>query len=254
MGSPLDSTFGFWLVSTWLQTLLQGCGMLQAMVVTLAVIETFQIVIWFQITYFYFIDGFGNVPGLFLIHWRVIPAQLFATYLSAYIVQMYFAYCIYVLDRKNKIIPGIIAVLALTQIASGLAQTIITLRLTSFTRLDSTKPIITQAASALLCDIMITVSLVRSLRKHKGNVKSTNSLLNSLVINAVNRGILTAMCAALNLILFVALPGTFYFFIGLEMSGKLYMNSAMATYGPSHRFLSLVLAYPLAVSIHANTS
>ncbi|KAF8961604.1 hypothetical protein BDZ97DRAFT_1191415 [Flammula alnicola] len=184
MSSPLDSTFGFWLVAIWLQTFLQGCGML----------------------------------------------QLFATYLSAFIVQMYFAFCIYVLDRKNKIIPGIIAVLALTQIGSGLAQTIITVRLTSFTQLDSTKPVTTlEAASALLCDLMITVSLVRSLRKHKGNVKSTNSLLNNLMINAVNRGMLTAMCAALNLILFIALPGTFYFFIGLEMSGKLYMNSALAT-------------------------
>ncbi|KAF8961617.1 hypothetical protein BDZ97DRAFT_1759796 [Flammula alnicola] len=99
----------------------------------------------------------------------------------------------------------------------------------------------TQAAAALLCDIMITVSLVRSLRKNKSNVKSTNSLLNSLMINAVNRGMLTATCAALNLILFIALPGTFYFFIGVEMSGKLYMNSALATYGPSHRFRSSVL-------------
>jgi len=143
---------------------------------------------------------------------------------------MYFGYCIYILDRKNKIVPAIITALALTQIGSGLAQTIITVKLTSFTQLSSTKAVTTlQAAATLLCDCVITSSLVRTFGNHKGSVKSTNSMLNNLMINAINRGMLTAICAALNLILFLALPGTFYFFIGLELSGKLYMNSALAT-------------------------
>jgi len=245
MSSSLDSTYGFWLVAIWLQTLLQGCALLQAwlyfhwyskdhwgiktMVVILVVIETFQIVVFFQVTYFYLIDGFGKFAALFLIHWQD-SAQLLATFLSAFIVQMYFGYCIFVLNRKNKIIPIIIVVLALTEIGSGIAQTINTVKLTSFTQLDGTKAVMTlQSAATLLCDAMITCSLVYTLRNHKGNFRSTDSILNTLMIYAINRGVLTAICAALNLILFLALPGTFYFFIGLELSGKLYVNSALAT-------------------------
>lgn len=68
-------------------------------------------------------------------------------------------------------------------------------------------------------------------------------MLDNLMVNAINRGMLTAICAMLNLILvslrpsitycyrtvlrfvcyktqFLAVPGTFYFFIGVETSGK----------------------------------
>ncbi|PPQ73079.1 hypothetical protein CVT26_014645 [Gymnopilus dilepis] len=263
MGSPLDSTFGMWLVIVFIQTLLQGCGMLQAWlffhwyskdhwaIKAMARIrsfnafpnivnhdnlseiyrlsETFQIVVLFQVTYFYFIDNFGNVPGLLTIHWQD-SAQLIGTYLSAFIVQMYFAYCVYTLEKTNKIAAGIITTLAVVQIGSGIAQVVVTSKLTSFTELDSSKPYTTlEAASACLCDIMITFFLVRSLGKHRGEIRSTNSLLTNLMIFAVNRGVLTAICAALNLILFIAIPNTFYFFIGLDLSGKLYMNSALAT-------------------------
>ena len=38
-----------------------------------------------------------------------------------------------------------------------------------------------------------------------------------------------SLCALLNLVLFLALPGTFYFFIGLMPSSKLYMNTMLAT-------------------------
>jgi len=245
MSSILAPTYGAWLVCIWLQTLLQGCGMLQvwlyfhwykndhrgikAMVLLLLVIETFQSVTFFQVTYQYLIDGFGDFAGLLVVLWQG-PAQLFAIYLSAFIVQMYFVYCIYCLVPQNKILPGIITLLALTQIGSGLVQTILTLRLTSFANIESTKAITTlEASAAFLCDITITVSLIVILGRRKGAIKSTNNIIESLTINAINRGMLTAVCALINLVLFLALPGTFYFFFGLTLSGKFYMNSALAT-------------------------
>lgn len=200
------------------------------MVILLVVVETFQIVIFFQVTYIYLIDGFGDINGLSVVYWQD-SAQLCATYLSGFIVQLYFGFCIYILDKKNKIIPIIIAVLAFTQIGAGLAQTIIIFRLKEYAQIDATKSatqpsLAVQAMATLLCDVVISFSLIR---KFKGQIKSTNSILNTLMIYAVNRGVLTAICAALNFILFLAFPGTFYFFIGLETSGKLYMNSVLAT-------------------------
>ncbi|KAF9002978.1 hypothetical protein BDQ17DRAFT_511675 [Cyathus striatus] len=70
-------------------------------------------------------------------------------------------------------------------------------------------------------------------------------MLNMLIINAVNRGMLTALCAVLYIILFWSFPGTLYFSLGLVPSSKckpffvprdevlppalVYMNSALAT-------------------------
>ncbi|PPQ84431.1 hypothetical protein CVT25_011258 [Psilocybe cyanescens] len=222
MSSPLDPTFGFWLIALWIQTL---------------VIETFQIVLFFQVTYSYLIDGFGDVNGLQLLSWQD-SYQLLGTFLSAFIVQMYFGYCIYVLDGRSKIIPAIIvgskSLLGGSNSnkvpgRAGISTDWLWIR---FAQLDDKKIKLVsslQPAFTLICDILITASLVSSLAKRKGSVKLTNSILTTLMINAVNRGVLTAVCALLVLVLFLALPGTFYFFIGVELSGKLYMNSALAT-------------------------
>jgi len=169
-------------------------------------------------------------PSKVLCSSRSHSAQLFAILLSAFVVQMYFAYCIYVLDKKNRILPAIIVPLALTQIGAGMAQAITTAEIEKFSQLGAARTSRSlQSVAAFLCDVMITASLVRRLGRHKGSLKSTNTMLDNLMIIAINRGSLTAICALLNLILFLALPGTFWFFIGLTLSGKLYMNSALAT-------------------------
>ncbi|KAK7034109.1 hypothetical protein R3P38DRAFT_3184833 [Favolaschia claudopus] len=50
-----------------------------------------------------------------------------------------------------------------------------------------------------------------------------------LIHDAINRGALTALSSGINMVLFLAVPDTFWFFLGLAPSSKLYMNSMMAT-------------------------
>jgi len=236
---------GIWLVSLFLATILYGMGVIQtylyfhwyakdhwgvkAVVIFLMIFETLHITFFFCGTYWVLIDHFGDFAALAVITWYD-SAQLIAGYLSAFIVQMYFAYCIYALSPKYKIMPVFIAALALLQIGAGIAQTVTTTQLGLFTLLDETKRITTlQAASALVCDLSITACLCYTLNSKRSTIKSTNSLLNTLMINAVNRGVLTAFSAALNIILFLSIPHTFWFFLGLILSGKLYMNSLLAT-------------------------
>ncbi|KAF9064704.1 hypothetical protein BDP27DRAFT_1450623 [Rhodocollybia butyracea] len=245
MVSPLAPTYGIWLTSMWLATILYGMGLLQTWlyfhwysqdhwgvrmtVICLIVFETLQITFFFGATYAALINNFGDFPALFVITW-VDSAQLLAGYLSAFTVQMYFAYCLYLLNKKHKIVTVLIMALALTQIGAGVAQTIKTTILGSFLTIDSTKQITSlQSASALACDLVITVALYQTLKSKKNGLKDTNTLLQKLMINAINRGALTAVAAAINLTLFLALPGTFYFFLGLMTSSKLYMNSMLAT-------------------------
>ncbi|KAJ7239191.1 hypothetical protein B0H12DRAFT_82143 [Mycena haematopus] len=108
MSSPLDSTYGVWLVSLFLETMLYGMGILQTWiyfsgrpadvasvkwtVVFVLALETTQIVFFFRSSYFRFVERFGRIQ-IDLI-WAD-SLQLLAAYLSAFTVQLYFASCIH---------------------------------------------------------------------------------------------------------------------------------------------------------------
>ncbi|KAJ7718554.1 hypothetical protein B0H16DRAFT_1797313 [Mycena metata] len=260
MGSPLDRTYGVALVTLFLSAMyatppvepdlsytnhsLYGTGLIQAylyfrwyakdhlilktIVVSLIILETLQIVFLFDGMYLNLIDNFGNFGALDVIFWQD-STQLLCGYLSAFLVQMYFGYCVYGLNPQNKVVPGIIMFLGL----ASLAQTIRTHQLGLFSHLDVTKPVITtQSASTLACDIVITSSLIYALRGKKGAIESTNSMITALIITAVN--LRDRLLKRFNLLTqrylkFLVKPNTFYFFLGLIPSGKLYMNSMLAT-------------------------
>jgi len=202
------------------------------MVILLVSFETLQITLVFAATYSRLITNFGDVAFLWVIIWPD-AVQLLAGYLSAFTVQLYFAYSLYILNRKQKFAPILIVILALTSIGAGVAQIYITLtRSRSFLHFQNTRAsYITQSAATLACDITITVSLLLNLSGHKNEnmPNATNNMLDKLMVNAINRGALTALCAAINIILFFSIPNTWWFFIGILLSGKLYMNSALAT-------------------------
>ncbi|KAJ7477002.1 hypothetical protein B0H11DRAFT_2426576 [Mycena galericulata] len=250
MASPLDSTMGIWLVCLFLASILYGVGLIQtylyfhqwytkdhwgvkSIVICLLIFETLHITFYFCGTYWALIDHFGDLPALAVITccpknlltrlglvW--LKAQLLAGYLSAFLVQMYFAYCIYAREKHAIAMSRLtymwsyahpdrpwpedrsrspadwcrtryhfVSVPSNAQIdVDGLpAQTVLSIKIGLFTLLDETKRITTlQAASAL----------------------------------------------------FLAIPNTFWFFLGLILSGKrlfanrtatltVYMNSLLAT-------------------------
>ncbi|KAJ7220843.1 hypothetical protein GGX14DRAFT_676206 [Mycena pura] len=70
-------------------------------------------------------------------------------------------------------------------------------------------------STGLVCDITITISLIYYLRSRKATgVRSTRDMIDSLIMNVMSRGILTAVCITLLFILLL---------------GKLYVNSILAT-------------------------
>ncbi|KAJ7802421.1 hypothetical protein B0H14DRAFT_3155036 [Mycena olivaceomarginata] len=236
MASPLAPTYGVAFVTFFLATMqvlplfgtiLYGMGLIQGylyfhwypkdqpviktIVVCLLIFETMQIVLYFDGLYLNLIDNFGNPIALDTIFcfWtgacRQDSAQLLFGYLSAFLVQMYFGYCIYILNPKNKFISAVTILLGLTSLGTAIAQTVRTVQIGQFSLLDEIKPIITtQSASTLACDIVITTALIYTLRGKRNSIESSNSIIATLMINAVNRGALTALCAALNMILFLA--------------------------------------------------
>ncbi|KAF7341107.1 hypothetical protein MVEN_01844900 [Mycena venus] len=245
MANPLTPTFGMLLLTLFLQSILYGMGLLQAWlyflwyqkdgwfikisVVLITLCETAETILFFCASYLYLIDGFGDKKNLTL--WNLpIRLVLLTTYLTIFVAQIYFAHCIYQLHRKDKVIPLLILALACVCFGGGIAQVVANFKIQGFQELGETKATRTvQAVFALVGDILITVALCWRLNSSKGGIQSTNKLLNYLIITAINRGFLTMISAALNLILFSTEPGTFYFMLWVLLSGKFYMNSMLAT-------------------------
>ncbi|KAK7057097.1 hypothetical protein R3P38DRAFT_2839295, partial [Favolaschia claudopus] len=74
------------------------------------------------------------------------------------------------------------------------------------------------------------------LKSQKGEMMKTNSMMDLLIYDAINRGVLSALSSGVNMVLFLAVPDTFWFFLGLAPSSKLYMNSMMATLNRRQHF------------------
>ncbi|KAF7354621.1 hypothetical protein MSAN_01375500 [Mycena sanguinolenta] len=77
MATPLDSTYGVWLVSLFLETILYGMGVLQTWsyfaalptdiasvkgtVLVVLTLETVQVIFFFRSSYFRFVERFGQI-------------------------------------------------------------------------------------------------------------------------------------------------------------------------------------------------
>ncbi|KAJ6615468.1 hypothetical protein B0H10DRAFT_62909 [Mycena sp. CBHHK59/15] len=249
MSDQLASTYGAWLISLFVETILYGMGALQtwlyfqwwprdkrhikAPVLIVIALETIQIVFFFRSSYFRFVQRFGIPQGDLV--WSD-SLQLLANYLSAFTVQIYFAGRIYRLTKElitykpSRLGIYVIMALAFIQLSAGITQTIFTYVLRSFEKLEKTKPITTiQTAASLACDVGITLYLCVYLHRHKNGMSMINSMLNTLIIYAINRGALTTISSGLTMGLFLWKPDSFWFFLALAPNSKLYMNSMLAT-------------------------
>ncbi|KAF9065746.1 hypothetical protein BDP27DRAFT_1424488 [Rhodocollybia butyracea] len=155
-------------------------------------------------------------------------AQLLAVYLTAFTAQIFFALRIWALAPAPKKIlyTGPVLLLAFLQIGFGIAQTVLSIKTAKFSLLSSTTRITsTQAGATAVCDVTITIALWSLLSRAKSGIRRTDSALDKLILYSINRGAATSFCAAMNLICFVSLPGTFIFLIFLDMSSQLYLIS-----------------------------
>ncbi|KAM5541187.1 hypothetical protein V8D89_005116 [Ganoderma adspersum] len=82
---------------------------------------------------------------------------------------------------------------------------------------------------SVLCDIIIVEALSYYLHSKRTGFKRTNSMIDRLIVYAVNRGVLTIICQTSHLIVFLAFPGRFIFFVFAILGGKLYVNTFLAT-------------------------
>ncbi|KAF4614219.1 hypothetical protein D9613_007751 [Agrocybe pediades] len=155
-----------------------------------------------------------------------------ANVLLALISQSFFTRRIFLLCslRWRYWVAGIISVTVVAHFVTGINTAVHLFQKKEFSQLKevSLSAVVPFGASTILSDILVAASLCFLLDNNRSQFDDTNSVINRLIIFAINRCILTTAVAVVETIVFTVLPNTFYSFAIDFVIGKLYANSLLA--------------------------
>ncbi|OJT08158.1 hypothetical protein TRAPUB_954 [Trametes pubescens] len=183
----------------------------------------------FDISFLYIplVNNFGNPASLMYATW-VFATDPVMTALIGALTQCFFAWRVNVLTHS---IPAVIFIsfCALCQLCGGLGTSIAVGMIPEFVHFQKFEIIvIVWLAFSAVADCAITVALVWHLRKHKTGFVATDDIVNRIIRLTVQTGLITALCAVIDLVLFLATPSGLHLVFNLPLS-KLYTNSLMSS-------------------------
>jgi len=168
----------------------------------------------------------------------VLPAYL--TYFLATVVQCFYAMRVWFVSGGNIWLTLSLVALSIMQLAGGYA-------LVSYMVSKNTLLVVysefnhvsggVELAASILCDLLITLSLVYYLRKSRAEVFSrTRHAIDQLVIYSVNIGLLANIAVIANLITWLAAPESDFTWAVFHFSlGKVYVNSMLVSLNARNR-------------------
>jgi len=182
--------------------------------------------------YTYFILNFGDLAADALIPWSFALENGLLTAVTI-TAQCFYAWQIWTISM-NFLVTGVILLLAAAALGLGLY---ITVHLFRFPEVASVGTASFQAISgpvqgtAAACDIVITLALIYYLhsRRRRSGIRTTEQMIDTLILYAVCRGILTAITQIMFLALNVGIPDKTYWQPFHQVVGKLYVNSILAS-------------------------
>ncbi|KAI0324713.1 hypothetical protein GY45DRAFT_1375336 [Cubamyces sp. BRFM 1775] len=262
LGFPsLDTTLGSIYLGTTIGVMLYGLTVHQAyryykhfpndgwlypkgIVTTVLAFETIHTMLWMYIGYRYMVSEAFNLPGILSSHWT-ISSTFLVTSFSVFTCQVFYTCRIWkfgVAYYRWFLIPAIlsmIAGLAFAIVASAKAFLIVE----KITDLDKISWMVSAAYGCSVgSDIMLAGIFVFTLLRIRGEhkVRSTNSLLNTLIIYTINTGMLTSIISFMAFLFALLIHGNLIY-AGVSIVGaKLYANSVLALLN-SRKYLNNLL-------------
>ncbi|KAF8194746.1 hypothetical protein K438DRAFT_1968695 [Mycena galopus ATCC 62051] len=199
--------------------------LIRAVVAILLIVTTIHAVFLVMNDYKDFVSLFGDFDGLDLIPYQT-NVMICAGFVVACVAQLFYASRIWVLSGGNWRYVTPVIFLAVLQLAFGIAQTAEVAEVHRYSKLETTVFTSTaQGAATAACDVIITAILCYIFRMSRTGVRRTDSVLDKMIIFAFNRGAMTCLMALLQLIFFIAMPGTLIFTIFILSSSHVYVIS-----------------------------
>ncbi|KAF8887393.1 hypothetical protein BD779DRAFT_1786229 [Infundibulicybe gibba] len=240
----LDNTMGAALVGTTIAAALYGVSFIQAwyylthqndswpiryLVITVMLFDTIHQVLISHTVYTYLITNYGNVAELNNLVWSMLVEVLFNGFI-ALLVQGFLTMRVWRLSSRNIWITGVVLALVLGEFGCVLAFTGLSLRFRTYTELAELKYLsIMVNALAAAGDVLIAATLCTLLHRSRTGFQRSDTMINKLILFAVNTGFLTSLCAVASLISIVVAGDTFLYIAFFFCIGRLYSNSLLAT-------------------------
>jgi len=195
------------------------------------VLDTLHVIFMCHTIHYYLIKGFGKPALLANGIWSLF-ASLGVNIIIALVVQSYFALRIHKLcsEKKKWWVSSFIGLTVLAHFCFGMETVVFFFVKREFSRLKEVtlNSVLPFGVLAILSDIFVAGALCILLHNHRSGFKETDSLINKLIVFAINRCILTTAMAVIEVIVFAVLPDSFYTFALDFVIGKLYANSFLA--------------------------
>ncbi|KAI1784930.1 hypothetical protein LXA43DRAFT_1040221 [Ganoderma leucocontextum] len=190
----------------------------------------------------FFVQDFGMQASMPVVKGPpALTLETGANVFIALITQLFFAYRIWTFSRKNTVLVGAIAVLALSSFAAGLWISAFFLNASSLFNLQITKVRIIGSLSnglGAICDILISLALSCYLHMYRSRFKNDPDTVDERLMRyMIECGTLTALCQTCILVTFAALPGRIVFIPFQLVVGKLYCNTLLATLNARHKMI-----------------
>jgi len=251
MASPhtfdISDTFGALLIGALVTMTIYGITTLQAylyyvsfpkdgkatklLVASIWGLDTLHVIFMCHAIHYYLIDGFVDHSVLADATWTLFMS-LTVNILLAFIVQLFFTHRIFLLcsPQRRWWVTGMVGICVVAHFSFGINTVAKLFQKKAFVRLKeiSSSSVIPFGAFAILSDILIAVALCVLLDGNRSSFEDTNSVINRLIIFAINRCILTSAVAIVETVVFSVLPNSFYSFAIDFVIGKLYANSLLA--------------------------
>ncbi|KAJ6529305.1 hypothetical protein B0H19DRAFT_1274344 [Mycena capillaripes] len=149
--------------------------------------------------------------------------------LLATFVQLFYAFRIYTLSKKSLMLPVIIGVLALADLALAIATVHKTFQVKYFSRASEDIPYFAGSLSLkVACDILIASAMVYRLLRNKTGFHKTSKAINLLVTYSLRSGAITMIFAICDLVAFLTLPSTLIYVPFFFVLVRLYALSFMS--------------------------
>ncbi|PPQ98580.1 hypothetical protein CVT26_013763 [Gymnopilus dilepis] len=193
----------------------------KVIVALLWVLDTFDSALNCHILYYYTVSNYLNPLALFHPVWSII-IHVAVTALSNFIIRTLFTLRVYRLSQGNLFLSAWIMAISLSDLVVGLTITVKAFQIPSFPDLQKIAGLMYLTFGVGTgSDLSLALALSWFLYRSKTGFRSTDSLIQSLLLYSVNTGMIVAVDAFMGLILYVLMPNNLIFLV--------YVNAYLAT-------------------------
>jgi len=200
----------------------------KALAYSVFIMETVQTALTGADVYIWFMAGFGDLERLRKSNFSPIDSPTIDGVISL-IIQGFFAYRIWTLNKRALWLSLLIIVLAIAQAVGAAWGGIKAMTLGTYSVVKPAQYLwlITSAVADVLIAVVMTF-LLRHTRSRSGGY--SNHVLARIVRVTIESNTLTASVAVVSFILYVAFPNEIYYTCPTGVIGKLYSNTLLVTF------------------------